>query len=100
MIPNHVSNHSKPFKSVRIFTAVEAVLRHVRVIGLAARVLVLLPVLVEVLLQALVVVVVRLRLHDPVPEIQCGQCPDHPGSALRSWCGRRGAGRQVGVFNV
>lgn len=63
---------NKSFTSLSILTAVEAVLRHVCVNGLAAsfQVLLRLQVLVEVLLHAQVIVVVRLSLHDPVSQVQ------------------------------
>ena len=62
---------SPPLKSLCNLTAVEAVLRHVCVIGLATSVQVPLQVPVKVLLQALVIVVVCLHLRESVSEIQC-----------------------------
>ncbi len=86
----------KSFTSLSSLTAVEAVLWHVRIIGLATS----LQVLVEVLLYAQVIIVVCLPLRHPVPQIQCWHRPDQPGPTFSCSCRRRGAGGQVGIFIV
>ena len=69
---------------IPVVTAVEAVLRHVRVIGLATR------VQVTCLLHVLFVVVVG--LDQAISETECGHCPHHAAPARHSSGGPGDAG--------
>ena len=74
---------------IPVVTAVEAVLRHVRVIGLATR------VQVTCLLHVLFVVVVG--LDQAISETECGHCPHHAAPARHS---SGGPGEAAGVLLV